>query len=292
MAVIEPGGEYSILERGLDSPRLGEGMDGPGQLKTAAIQRTLAVLDRIRTEFARQGIKLFRTVGTEALRLAENRGDFIVRAAGLGIEVEVISGEEEAGLIRKGSLSGLPWAEAGTVLADVGAGSSELITAGGAAAVVSLPLGCLRLRQRFSPGREPTLSDISRMEKHCRDVLDKFASEFPRTAAVVGLGGTFTTLAAIHLRLATYDGDPVHGRELSEEEIEMICLRLRGLPLHLRRRLPGLEPSRADIIVPGIVIVRAIMDRLGSGRVRVSDRGLLFGMLEDQVEAAHDQKLT
>ena len=125
MAVIEPGREYSILERGLDSPRLGEGMNGPGQLKTAAIQRTLAVLDRIRTEFARQGIIIFRTVGTEALRLAKNCGEFIVRAGGLGIEVEVISGQEEAWLIRKGALSGLPWAEAGTVLADVEIGRAS-----------------------------------------------------------------------------------------------------------------------------------------------------------------------
>ncbi len=292
MAEIESDGGYWILDRGLDSPRLGEGMNGPGQLKTGAIKRTLVVLDRIRTEFSRRGIKICRAVGTEALRLAENRGDFIGGAGRLGIEVAMISGQEEARLIRKGALSGLPSVGAGTVLADVGAGSTELIAVEAEAGVASLPLGCLRLRQRFSPGRESTLSDLSRMEKHCRDVLEGSAFELPRNAELVGLGGTFTTLAAIHLRLATYDGDRVHGRELSGEEIERTCLRLRGLPLPLRRRVPGLPPSRADIIIPGIVIVRAIMDRLGSGRVSVSDRGLLYGMLEDLVEDAHARKLT
>ncbi len=229
-------------------------------------------------------------MGTEALRLASNRGDFLGRAQALGIEVEVISGEEEAQLIRRGGLSGLRLPGSGAILADVGGGSSEMITVGGGGRerALSLPLGCVRLRERFSPGREPSLSDLSRMGEHCRTVLEKSAAGFTPPAALVGLGGTFTTLAAIELRLTVYDGSRVHGRELTGEEIEKICLRLRELSPNLRRRVPGLESSRADIIVPGIVIVQAIMVRLGAGRVTISDRGLLFGMLEERAAAARD----
>ncbi len=248
----------------------------------------MAALSRIKDALARRGITNFRAVGTEALRLASNRGDFFNRAQALGIEVEVISGEEEARLIRRGGLSGLRLAGMGAVLADVGGGSSELIAAGGGGGEreVSLPLGCVRLREGFSPGREPALSDLSRMGEYCRTVLEKSASGFPPAAALVGLGGTFTTLAAIELRLEVYDGSRIHGRELTGEEIEKIYLRLCDLTPTLRRRVPGLEPSRADIIVPGIVIVQAIMSRLGSGRVTISDRGLLFGMLETRAAAA------
>jgi exopolyphosphatase / guanosine-5'-triphosphate,3'-diphosphate pyrophosphatase len=259
-------------------------------LQSAPAGRTLAALGRIKDDLARRGITRFRAVGTEALRLASNRGDFLGRAQALGIEVEVISGEEEARLVRRGGLSGLRLAGSGAILADVGGGSSELITAGGGAGerAVSLPLGCVRLRERFSPGREPDLSDLSRMGEHCRTVLDQSVAGFPRSAALVGLGGTFTTLAAIELRLEVYDGSRIHGRELTGEKIEKIYLRLRELPPVLRRRVPGLEPSRADIIIPGIVIIQAIMARLGSGRVTISDRGLLFGMLEERAEAARD----
>ena len=289
-AELDPGGGFSILERGLETPRIGEGLNGPGRLQAAAADRTLAALGRIKDDLARRGITRFRAVGTEALRLASNRGDFLGRAQALGIEVEVISGEEEARLVRRGGLSGLRLAGSGAVLADVGGGSSELIAAGGGAGerAVSLPLGCVRLRERFSPGREPDLIDLSRMGEHCRTVLEQSAAGFLPAAVLVGLGGTFTTLAAIELSLAVYDGSRVHGREMTGEEIEKICLRLRELPPNLRRRVPGLEPSRADVIVPGIVIAQAIMARLGSGRVTISDRGLLFGMLEEQAAAPRD----
>ncbi|MDP8237016.1 MAG: hypothetical protein P9M08_11580 [Candidatus Erginobacter occultus] len=279
-----------MLERGLETPRLGEGLNGSGRLQSAAAGRTLAALGRIKDDLSRRGITRFRAVGTEALRLASNRGDFLGRAQALGIEVEVISGVEEARLSRRGGLSGLRLAGSGAVLADVGGGSSELIAAGGGAGerAVSLPLGCVRLRERFSPDREPGLADLSRMREHCRTVLEKSAAGFPRAFALVGLGGTFTTLASIELRLAVYDGPRVHGRKLTGEEIEKIYLRLRDLSPPLRRRVPGLEPSRADVIVPGVVIVQSIMARFGTVLVTISDRGLLFGMLEERAAAARD----
>ena len=264
------------------STRLGEGLTGPGKLRENAIRRTLAALDRIEKELAGIGVTDFRAVGTEALRLAENRENFLRKAAGLGVEVEIISGEEEARLIRRGAFAGLPPAGKETLLADPGGGSTELIPAG-PGSPVSLPLGAVRLKERFSPGRDADPSALVRMREYCRSVLEDLRPDFPPAGRLVGLGGTFTTLAAIRLRLADYEGEKVHGFLLAGEEIDEIYHRILNLTPARRHRLPGLEPSRADIILPGTVIVQAIVEWLGLDRVTVSDRGLLFGLLEDQV---------
>ncbi len=226
-------------------------------------------------------------MGTAALRLAENGADFLRRTATLGLEVEAISGEEEARLILRGALSGLPAFGGETVLADVGGGSTELIPSG-PRHPVSLPIGAVRLKERFSPGREPDLSGLERMREYCRAALERAFPEITRPSALVGPGGTFTTLAAIRLRLPVYDGGRVHGLEMTGKEIEEIFLRLRGLSPEERLRLPGLDPARSDIIIPGAVIVRALLEHLSLDRVTISDRGLLFGMLEEWAAAARD----
>ena len=262
------------------SPRLGEGLAGPGRLKEDAVQRTLEALGRIRIELQQLGVVQFRAVATEALRLAGNSGDFLRRSAGRGLEVEIISGEEEARLVLRGALSGLPFAGGKTILADVGGGSTELIPAGPGRSV-SLPLGAVRLKEKFSPGRDPDDLRLERMREHCRLVLQESAAGFAGADTLIGIGGTFTTLAAIRLGLAVYDGDRVHGLELSGQETEEISFRLRGLSPEGRCGLAGLDPARADIIIPGTVIVRALLEHLALDRVTVSDRGLLFGLLAE-----------
>lgn len=256
-------------------------MTGPGKLRESALRRTLGALEGLKKNLAGLGVTDFRAVGTEALRLAENRENFLRTAAGAGVEVEIISGEEEARLIRRGGLSGLRPAGRETLLADPGGGSTELIPAG-PGSPVSLPLGAVRLKERFSPGRDADSAALARMRAYCRSLLEELRPDFPPAARLVGLGGTFTTLAAIRLRLEDYEGEKVHGFQLTGEEIGRIYKRLLDLSPQRRKQLPGLEPSRADIILPGTVIVRAIIEWLGLDRVTVSDRGLLFGLLEEQ----------
>lgn len=223
-------------------------------------------------------------MATEALRLAGNSGDFLRRAAARGFGVEIISGEEEARLVRRGAISGLPAAGGNTVLADLGGGSTELIPTG-PGRPASLPLGAVRLKEKFSPGREPDSFRLERMRDHCRQVLKVSAAGFTSADTLVGIGGTFTTLAAIRLGLAVYDGDRVHGLVLSGEEIEELFHRLRGLSPEDRRLLPGLEPARADIIIPGTVIVQTFLEHLSLDRVTISDRGLLFGLLAESARS-------
>lgn len=157
-----------------------------------------------------------------------------------------------------------------------------------------------RLRSApFIPGRTADGKQVEvklqrRMENHCLRILRKKwpggAKISSKVRELIGLGGTFTTLAAIHLNLSLYEGEKVHGVTLQDNEIERIKRRLAGLPLEERKKVPGLPPSRADIILPGIAIAQAILEKTGMTEVTVSDRGLLFGMLEDVLNDA--RKLT
>ena len=310
-AELSPSGEYTVLQRGLFTPRLGEGLAGSGRLKPAAIQRTIGALRKIRVDLQSVGIERYRAAGTEALRLAENGEIFIRRAREIGLEVEILSGEEEARLVYRGAAGSLSPPRGNTVLADVGGGSTEIITVreDGEPHPASSPLGCVRLREEaalsLNHGSEnrkrfdESLNKASRshceersneailtkpalqwMRDHCRAVLKERVPTDTGAFSLVGLGGTFTTLAAIKLRLSTYDGEKVHGSLLTGGEIAEIENELSRLPLEKRKAVPGLNPSRADIIIPGIIIVRAVMEYLAVGKVTISDRGILFGMLD------------
>ena len=316
----QPSGPPKIITSGLRTPRLGEGLTGTGRLSNNAVDRTISALSLIKNGLESMGVSEFRCVGTEALRLAGNGDIFIRRASEIGLTITILTGEEEARLIYAGATDNLDLLTGGYTLADVGGGSTEIITAteGGEPHFISLPLGCVRLKElsfttvgaasrrsgrmtdsRDYRGKMPLPQkamgipipdqrfqrELDRMREYCLDLLRK---KYPATSAkeainsaettLIGLGGTFTTLAAVHLRLTDYDEDQVHNLILSEEEISQIRERLRQMPPEERKQVPGLEPSRADIIIPGIIIIQSIMDHLGFNRVTISDRGILWGL--------------
>lgn len=285
-----------LLTRGLAAPRLGEGLSRTGSLSDEAITRTIRELSRIKSELETMEVREFRCVGTEALRVAANAKIFIRRVREeAGLTVIILTGEEEARLVYAGAMDNLIVPTKGNVLADVGGGSTEIITISGEEEprFVSLPLGCVRLKEQFSPATEPGRSRLKRMMEYCRSVLrERYpipsweAIQEVEEHTLIGLGGTFTTLAAIHLRLSTYDGERVHGLILSGEEIGRIGERLPRQPLGKRKNIPGLEPSRADIIIPGMIIVQSIMNHLGLDCVTISDRGILFGILANLSDPA------
>jgi exopolyphosphatase/guanosine-5'-triphosphate,3'-diphosphate pyrophosphatase len=308
----QPSGPPKIITSSLRTPRLGEGLTGTGRLSNNAVDRTISALSLIKNGLESMGVSEFRCVGTEALRLAGNGDIFIRRASEIGLTITILTGEEEARLIYAGATDNLDLLTGGYTLADVGGGSTEIITAtkGGEPHFISLPLGCVRLKElSFTTvgaaskhdyrGKMPLPQkamgipiqeqifrpELDRMMEYCRDLLRKKYPAAPAKEAInsaettlIGLGGTFTTLAAVHLRLTDYDGDQVHNLILSEEEISQIRERMRQMPPEERKQVPGLEPSRADIIIPGIIIVQSIMEHFGFNRVTISDRGILWGL--------------
>jgi exopolyphosphatase/guanosine-5'-triphosphate,3'-diphosphate pyrophosphatase len=113
--------------------------------------------------------------------------------------------------------------------------------------------------------------------------IDQVLPPLPRGLPLVGIAGTVTTLGAMHAGIDPYDPERVHGMELSREAVAAQINRLRDLPLAGRKRLPGLSPERADVILAGALILLRVMDRLEAPTVRISDRGIRWGLLYEQM---------
>jgi exopolyphosphatase/guanosine-5'-triphosphate,3'-diphosphate pyrophosphatase len=206
----------------------------------------------------------------------------------LGRRPRVIAGDEEAELTFRGAVSGLK--VSGTLLVfDIGGGSTELILGQAGARPtrdqrVSLDIGSVRLCERHVQSDPPSAAELAAIEA---DVARELAGARPLSEArargnvtLVGVAGTVTTLKAVELGLAPYDGARVHGAVLTLSAVEELCAKLASLPLALRQALPGLEPKRADVIVAGAVLVRELLRHANASKMLVSDRGVRFGLLE------------
>jgi exopolyphosphatase/guanosine-5'-triphosphate,3'-diphosphate pyrophosphatase len=237
------------------------------------------------------GVEALRAVGTSALRDAEHGAEFLERARQvLGVRLEVISGEREAALTFAGALSGL--GESGQVFVfDIGGGSTELVWGVEARASstrisrsTSLALGSVRLHERFAIGDTPEPERMAALRAHVRATLRGYATDpavFGPTGTVIGVAGTVTSLAALELGMTKYDGARVHGAELSRQAVADWSARLAALDVDQRMQLSGLDRGRADVIVSGAALCAELMDWLGAERLRASDRGVRYGLLQE-----------
>lgn len=285
LVVEAEGREWRPLHQCQRVTRLGEGQAGAGRLLEAPMRRTVDTVSEFIAAARGLGASEIRVVATSAVREAPNRAELLalLRAA-TGLDASVVSGEEEARLTLQGVAAGLPQLGGSFVLFDVGGGSTELVLGEGGrlGAVVSLQLGVVRLAERFG---DPGPVDWARFALMRGEIDSRLAREIPariieaRPPALVGTGGTVTTLAALDLGLPAYDASRVQGHTLARGAVERLLNRLGALAVAERARLPCLEPGRADVIIPGIAICLAVMDRLGYGSLVVSDRGLREGIL-------------
>ena len=204
---------------------------------------------------------------TSAVRDAENGEAFLGEIEwSYGFTTRLLTGDEEAALTLRGVATGSRLGD-GTLVLDVGGGSTELITT---ASRTSVDVGSVRLTERHLHSDPPTRNEL---EAAARDVRELLPDLEPTGA--VGVAGTITTLAA--LELGGYDRERVHGYRLTREAVERQLERLASLPLSERRELPGLEPERAPVILGGAVVVREVLDRYGLDGLEVSERDLLHG---------------
>jgi exopolyphosphatase / guanosine-5'-triphosphate,3'-diphosphate pyrophosphatase len=269
--------------------RLGQDLARTRRLAPAAMARALGAVRAYRDRARALGAGRILLVATAAVRQAENRDELLAElAAERDLEVRVVSGDEEARLTLLGVASGLPPTRAPYGVLDIGGGSTELTVARGAAAVraVSVPLGVVALAEGFFHAdpvdwREYRACAAHVAERLAREMWPALRPVAPES--VVGTAGTITTLAALDLDLESYDGARVQGHRLARPRIAALLARLGALPLAERAGLPGLEPGRADLIVPGIAITLAVLDGLGLGRMVVSDAGLREGILLEAV---------
>lgn len=284
LLVAEVGGAagYRVLHGARVMTRLGEGLHQTGRLGGAAVERSLVVLEEMKETSDGYGLDALRVVATSAMRDAVNADEF-VRAAQdrCGIHVEVISGEQEADLALLSVRSRFTLPDHPVSVVDIGGGSLEVIVAVGGAVdrLHSLPLGAVRLTERFlraDPVAEEEWKALCRgIDNEIRGGLGETV---PSTLTMIGSGGTFTALARMVVARSGGAGS-VQGLELSRDEIEGLMDQLRSSTLEQRKRIAGLDPDRADIIVGGAAVVARLAKHLGAERILVNDFGIRDGLL-------------
>jgi exopolyphosphatase/guanosine-5'-triphosphate,3'-diphosphate pyrophosphatase len=267
--------------------RLGEGLHETGSLQPAPLQRTADAVVGMVGEARREGAAEIAAAATAGMRLAENSAELVeaVRER-CGVGIEVISGEEEARLAYLAATSELDVDLESLVAFDTGGGSTEFTFGRGGRVEerFSVDVGAARYTERF--GLDGVVSDdgLSRaLEAIAADLARLDGRQRP--AALVGMGGALTNLAAVRHGLATYDAEVVHGTVLDRAEIDRQIDLYRTRSAEQRREIVGLQPARAEVILAGACIVQTVLDKLQCDELAVSDRGLRHGLLLERFSA-------
>lgn len=263
--------------------RLGGGFSKEKGISQEAAARTVAALQEFAKDLEKFHITGLRAVATSAVRDAVNRDEFcreVMTAS--GIELEIISGEEEGRLTLLGVRSGLDIVADSMLVFDVGGGSTEytLATSGGIIFSRSLPLGVVRLTE--GKGSVAAISD--KIERELALLLDEMraAGLTPlfENSTLIATAGTATTLAAIDIGLTDYDYSKVNNHVITSARINEIFARLSPLsPLERLKQTIGLEEGREDLILAGTLLTLKSMEMFGSSSLKISDFGLLEGVL-------------
>jgi exopolyphosphatase/guanosine-5'-triphosphate,3'-diphosphate pyrophosphatase len=255
-------GRVAEVERRTEITRLGEGVDERRKLLPLPIARVRNVLSDYRRELERLGAERVLAIATSAVRDAENGEAFLGEIEwSYGFTTRLVTGDEEAELTLRGVATDRRLAD-GTLVLDVGGGSTELITTSQRA---SIDVGSVRLTERHLHSDPPTDDELEAAAREVRELLPPL-----EPAAAIGVAGTITSFAAL-------EGSPQLSRRAVERQLEQLA----SLPLPERRGLPGLDPERAPVIVGGAVIVREVLDRYGLDALEVSERDLLHGAALD-----------
>jgi exopolyphosphatase / guanosine-5'-triphosphate,3'-diphosphate pyrophosphatase len=281
-------GRVDEVERRLTITRLGEGVDARRRLLPLPIARVRNCLAEYRRAIESHAAERTLVVATSAVRDADNGEAFLGEIEwSYGFRTRLLSGDQEALLTLRGIAAGRRLAP-GTVILDVGGGSTELIAGGpeGVAFHTSLDLGCVRLTERFLRTDPPTPAELADCASAARSLLAERVPDGVRGAVRSGIGvaGTVTTLAALDLGLGEYDPERIHGHVIPADSVELELHRLAALPLAERREVPGLEPARAPVIVAGLVIVDAVLAHFGLAALEASEQDLLHGAALEAAE--------
>ncbi|NLE97433.1 MAG: Ppx/GppA family phosphatase [Propionibacterium sp.] len=281
LILVSDGSTVRELTRETRLARLGQGVDATSEFHPDALARAFAVFDEYAAIITAHGDVEVRVVATSAARDVSNRSVFEdgVRAR-FGVDVDVISGDEEARLSSAGVLSGVDVAMPALVI-DIGGGSTELITiadGGTIAHQTSLDIGAVRVRERFLPHDPPTNDEIAAARAYVHGKLDASGVDFGRIATAVGVAGTVTTFAARVLGLAEYNRAAVHELVLTRDDIVGATEHWITTPVEEIVREPTIPLLRAQVIGAGALILEAISARVPGGAVLVSETDILDGI--------------
>jgi exopolyphosphatase/guanosine-5'-triphosphate,3'-diphosphate pyrophosphatase len=275
-------GVLTDLDRRMEIVRLGEGVDATGRLSEAALERTFAACERYAAIIRELGAERVRFVATSASRDASNR-DVFVRGVldRMGVEPEVISGDEEAELSFVGATRGLLAAEPPYLVVDIGGGSTEFVLGTThPVAARSVDVGCVRMTERHMRHDPPSADEVAGIVADVDAAIARAAQSVPLQEArtLVGLAGSVTTAAGIALDLPEYDSERIHGSRLTAAQVDAVSDRLLGLDHDQRAAIPVMHPGRVDVINAGVLVLRRILVATGMPEVLVSEHDILDGV--------------
>jgi exopolyphosphatase / guanosine-5'-triphosphate,3'-diphosphate pyrophosphatase len=275
-----------------EQTRLGQGFYETHLLQPEAISQTARVVAKFAATAAERKSESIRVIATSAARDARNQCELVeaIRQS-CGVPVEILSGEQEAEWVFQGVMTDPAWADDAALIIDLGGGSTECIVGVGPQHLFrhSFRLGSVRSLERRPVSDPPTAKDWLL----CREDIEKFLKEEMRPVLdpvlrsvrskgrlqLIGTGGATSILARMKFQLDIFDREKINASVLTREELRLERERLWGMPLEERRKLSGLPPNRADVILIGAAVFEALLEAFGFEEMRVSTRGLRYAAL-------------
>lgn len=311
VAEIDEDGAFRVLTDRAEIARLGEGVDRTRSLSAAGVERALEVLREYLQACRNFGVEEIAAAGTSALRDALNAKSFLARLKHeFKLDLRVLSGREEAAYSYLAVQKGLQLDAQDVLVVDVGGGSTEFIWAkdGKLHGWASLDVGSVRLTERFLASDPARREECDRLIQTVDQSLGKLLADWGalrqaqgrslrqaqgesnrpaggerRRTTMVGIAGTFTTLSAVEKGLTHYSHSEVHGSRLTRAEVERQVELYRASTIAERKRIPGLEPKRADVILAGALVIQRIMTLFDIDEAIVSDQGIRYGLLYERI---------
>lgn len=268
--------------------RLGESIKTMGMIKESRMRESIECLRGFKAKAIEFGVNKISAVGTSALREARNSHEFLKMVKEeVGIDIRVISEEEEAFLTIEGIRSGFELPDE-FIAFDLGGGSTEFIIGrAGSLDMLSIPMGVLKLShliENYPPSAEIVSGISSEIKRSLLSQGLQNLSSCIRPQILIGTGGTVTTLASLDLALDKYEPERIHGHRLSLSGLKDVLKRLLGLTLGQIRELKGIEKGREDIILAGLLSVIEIMELFSKETLTVSDFGILEGIIKYEAQ--------
>jgi exopolyphosphatase/guanosine-5'-triphosphate,3'-diphosphate pyrophosphatase len=294
LLVAEPEGDsFQVVDAFSRIVRLGEGLESTGRLNEDAMDRTISALRVCASKMTRRKVLKARNVATEACRRATNCGEFLDRIRGeTGLELEIISTDEEARLALSGCVPLLQDGYSHGIVFDIGGGSTEVMWVatpgdGTVAAIetLSIPIGVVNLAEIHGGGeiteeQFETMVRVIGLELADFDARNNIGAIIDAGAVqMLGTSGTVTTLSGIHLGLPAYDRSVVDGSYMDFDEVAAVTRHLMSLDFRGRAKEPCIGAARADLVVAGCAILESICRTWPVGRLRIADRGVREGIL-------------
>lgn len=285
LLVVDAAG--SVASRQMRITRLGQGVDTSRHLRTDAIERTLAALREFRSIMDAEHVARARMVATSAVRDASNGDLFLLSAAEVvGVEAELLPGEEEGRLSYEGATADLPPEDGMVAVIDIGGGSTELVLKPDSEIrSISMDIGCVRLTERFLRSDPPRPEEISRARAAISLQLDRAVETIPEVgtlgpdATLVGLAGTVSTLASLELGLEHYDRARIHHSFLTRDAVERWCDVLGKETVVERSRRAAIPEGRQDVLFGGALVLGEALQRFDLPGCLVSEDDLLDGLV-------------